>query len=381
MRFGKWILWFAAVGMVIVATGCRNKVTITNNAREAMAYGNYPLVLKTLLELSDRTIEGNDSVFLMLAEAYYAMSGSRTNIDAEEISDFALSPDGKSILFADLKGERIVEYSYPSLTFKREIHTGSKVFGLDFAPDGKTLAAALGNSNIALIDFESGTVTGSLTGHTSKVRDVVFLDSSHLVSGSNDRHINTWNLGSHEMTDSQRRHSKNVKSLKLSRDGDYIVSTSNDGTAIVWNFTDKVRGRESHKMKHGTNYVNDAALSPDSRFLVTVSGDRIAKVWNAKTGKWQASVRLGDTGASVEYSPDGKTVVVGGTAYVYVIDTDTWKVVAQNPALYDPVVKIQFVDDKWILFADSSDLYKMRRLTKKELIEEAREWVKSHYKK
>lgn len=364
--------------LIFMATGCEDSEKIAVKASGALAHGNYKGALKTLLELSDNTIERNDSLMLMLSEAYYGVTGSFRNIDADAICDMDVTPDGKWILFTDLQNGRVVEYSFPELRFNRVIETGSPVYGIDLSPDGTIFAAALSNSSIDLFDLASGKKVKSLSGHTNRARTVVFMDSTHLVSGGNDQYIITWDLEQDKMLDHQWRHRKNVKSLKRSEDSDYLISASNDGTAIIWDFADKSHGNEFRKVVHGRNYVNDTALSPDNEYLVTVSGDGDAKIWNARLGVIQERIPLEDVGCSVEFSPDGKYIVIGGYAFVHLINTDKWTVEEKIPVSNDSVWGVRFIGDNKLAFVDSSHFYEVDVLFEKDLIKAARRWLKDH---
>lgn len=368
-----------ALGVIIlVTTGCQNVEMVSLKASEALNHRNYRGALKILSELSDRTLESDDSLFLMLSEAYYGLMVSPRNLNADAICDMDFSNDGQTVWFTDLQNGKVVEYSYPDLRFKRTIETGSPCYAIDLSPDNQTFAAALSNSSIDIFDLQSGERMNSLSGHTNRARAVVYTDSKHLVSGGNDQNIITWDMAQNKVLDNQWRHRKNVKSLKRSSDGNLVVSTSNDGTAIVWDYTDKEKGKELNKVVHGRNYVNDAVLSPDNKILVTVSGDGDAKVWDANYRILKETIPLEDVGCSVDYSPDGKYVAVGGNLYVHIINTDTWTVEEKYPIANDSVWGIKFLDGSTVAFADSSHFYDFRVLTRKELINTAKEWVKKH---
>lgn len=364
--------------IILLTSGCQNIDKISLKATDALNHRNYRGALKTLLELKDGTLERNDSLFLMLSEAYYGLISSSNNLNGDAICDMDFSSDGNTVWFTDLKSGKIVEYSFPNLQFKRIIETNSPCYGIDVSPDNLTFAAALSNSNIEIFELATGNKLNSLSGHTNHARAVVFLDSTHLVSGGNDQNIITWDISQNKVLENQWRHRKNIKSLKKSVVGDLLVSTSNDGTAIIWDYSDKSQGRELIKVVHGRNYVNDAVLSPDNKFLVTVSGDGDAKIWDATLGVLQETIPIEDVGCSVDYSPDGKYIVIGGYSYVHIINTDNWIVERKYPIGNDSVWSIKFLDNNQIAFVDSSHFYKFNLLPKKEFINVCRQWLKEH---
>jgi WD40 repeat protein len=65
-----------------------------------------------------------------------------------------------------------------------------------FSPDGRCLAAALGEDVARVWDLDSGRERLSLRGHDGPVRDVTFSpDGRHLATASEDRTLRTWDTG------------------------------------------------------------------------------------------------------------------------------------------------------------------------------------------
>jgi WD40 repeat protein len=65
-----------------------------------------------------------------------------------------------------------------------------------------------------------------------------------------------------------------VEGMAFSRDGKYIVSLQNDGTARLW---DGLHHRIS-TMEHDDSIVS-TAFSPDGRYVATGSWDKTVKFW------------------------------------------------------------------------------------------------------
>lgn len=364
----------AAVGVVALA-GCENVPETYSKAQEAVADGDYEYALEKILKLKDKSIEDNPNVMLLLSEAYFGATGKSVMLDGRVVCDMDFPPDGKSVFFADLEPGTIMEYSYPDMELQMIFRTPSPCYGVAVSPDGKWLATAESNNDITLYDLASWKPEKVLKGHSNRVRTVDWIDSTHLVSGGNDQYMITWDVTKGKLLDKQWPHRKNIKSVRKSRDGKHLVSASNDGTAVVWDFSDVGSPRKVSKVKHSRNYVNDAALSPNNDYMVTVSGDGDAKLWDARSGSSIKTIRLEDVGCSVDYSPDGNYVAVGGKFYVYVLDTKTWKTVAKYPVCNEAVANITFLDNGRLAFMDSSHFYEAQLLTGSDLIKAAREWL------
>lgn len=366
-----------AMLIIVALPGCQTN-RMPEEAAKDLKNRDYHAAMQKLLRLSPKTLLENDSLILMLSEAYYGATSEYMGIDAESICDMDIYPDGKTIAFTDLHNGEIMEYSFPEMEYKRTIEAGSPCYGIDISPDGTQIAAALSTGEVSIINASTGKPVRSLRGHINRARGVVYLDSIHLVSGSTDQRIIAWNLQQNKSLDSKWRHRKAVKRLRKSKDGKYVVSASNDGTAIVWNFADLEEAKELKKVVHGRNYVNDAMLSPDNQILVTVSGDYDAKIWNAKSGKLIQTIEIRDCPTSIDFSPDGKYIVIGGTYFAHLIDTGSWKVIRRYPIENEPVWSIRFVDNKKFVFADSSHFFEAEIISGEELIKAAQVWKDAH---
>ena len=74
-------------------------------------------------------------------------------------------------------------------------------------------------------------------------------------------------------------HTGNINSLAFSPDDRYIVSSSDDKTAKIWN---TLNGKVVATLAGHEGRVQSASFSPDSKYIVTGSYDKTAKMWNLK---------------------------------------------------------------------------------------------------
>src|SRR5262249_49603409 len=78
------------------------------------------------------------------------------------------------------------------------------------------------------------------------------------------------------------RHEASVNSAQFSPGGHWIVTSSEDKTARLW---DAATGKQiGEPMKHEAS-VNSAQFSPNGQWIVTASEDKTARLWDAATGK------------------------------------------------------------------------------------------------
>jgi RNA polymerase sigma factor (sigma-70 family) len=181
---------------------------------------------------------------------------------------------------------------------------------LAFAPDGKVLAAACGNS-VKILDANTGKELATLDGHSDQVRTIAFpRDGKVLVTGSADGTVKIWDVAA-------RKEKASMKSLKdgnfaLSSDGKTLATVRpNDRTVILW---DVATGTERVTWKEmGGNHL---AFSPNGKMLA-VGFTRQVKICDVANGKELAVLqRFASTEevicTSLAFSPDGKVLAASG---------------------------------------------------------------------
>jgi WD40 repeat protein len=95
-----------------------------------------------------------------------------------------------------------------------------------------------------------------------------------------------------------------VRTASFSRDGSLVLTSSDDGTARIW----QPDGRLIHVLRHRRPVVA-AAFSPDGRSVLTGSGDGTARIWRVSSGSPVATLRHGGPVTSGSFSRDGKLVL------------------------------------------------------------------------
>jgi WD40 repeat protein len=98
-----------------------------------------------------------------------------------------------------------------------------------------------------------------------------------------------------------------VWSAAFTRDGQRVVTASEDETAQIW---DAASGRRlTPPLKHKFQ-VHDAHFSPNGRWVVTGSRDKSARVWNAETGEAVTPPLPHESAvAAVRFVADGQAVL------------------------------------------------------------------------
>ncbi len=134
------------------------------------------------------------------------------------------------------------------------------------------------------------------------------------------------------------KHEKYVNSAKFSRDGQKVVTASDDKTAKIW----KVTGERIAELEH-EEYVWDAKFSPDGQKVVTASYDKTAKIWKV-TGERIAELEHEAKVSSAKFSQDGQKVVTAS----YDKTAKIWKVTGDSIAR-EPIATLKH--GSWVYYA------------------------------
>ena len=106
-------------------------------------------------------------------------------------------------------------------------------------------------------------------------------------------------------------HTEWVNRVAFSPDGTRLATSSDDGTAKVW---DASSGKLLLTLESGHgDWVMGIAFSPDGTRLATVGGNETARVWDANTGQEILTLMHGmDSAYGIAFSPDGTKVAIAG---------------------------------------------------------------------
>jgi WD40 repeat protein len=176
-----------------------------------------------------------------------------------------------------------------------------------------------------------------LYAHGSYVTGVALVGQT-LVSGSYDGKLTWYDTDAKKVVKTHDAHSRFIRGVFASRDGKLVASVADDMVCRLWDASGKqVHELRGHTEKTPTGFgsmLYAAAFSADSKYLAT--GDKVGKVkvWEVASGKpvaevdapimytWDQVQRLHSIGGirSLAFSPDGKTLAVGGTGKIGNID-------------------------------------------------------------
>ncbi len=138
-----------------------------------------------------------------------------------------------------------------------------------FSPDGRTLYFTAGKNLYAAptTDFKA---TRTYAGHTFDVRRLALsIDGKRALTSSGDNTVRLWDTSS-GATLRIFRSSRIVSGIGLSQDGQYVLVNYDDGTAVV--YAVEALQPQSARLVHDFN-INSVAWSPDGQYLLTSSNE------------------------------------------------------------------------------------------------------------
>ena len=236
-----------------------------------------------------------------------------------------LADDIEIRLVPELWGATVVALMQNRTQLVLRGHKGA-VTDVAFHPDGSHFITASDDYTARIWDAYTGKQLLSLTGHEGPVTSVAFFpDGRKVLTGSEDETSRVWDANTGEQLlrlkgsrilyddidfydDSDIFMNRSVRiRAALSSDGRFIVATSDDKIARIW---DAVTGEHLLSLEADKGKVLRAEFSPDEKRIVTSSDGDLVRIWNANTGE----KLLGFEGenlcaAGAVFSPNGQYIV------------------------------------------------------------------------
>lgn len=236
---------------------------------------------------------------------------------------------------------------------------GISAISAAFMPSGD-IAVGTTAGQIVVYDPTDGSVVRTINAHNGFV-NTLEVRGNTMVSGGGDARVKTWNAVTGTHIRQFQGHSGSVYVARLSPNGQYIASGGMNGQFYLWNSEggllcafwnhhgavrgtafspdsgEVVAGDQMMNVNHWrisgftllgnlTNHkgeVDEVAVSDDGRTYVSAGADGLAKVW--RNGELQRNISFGPDVYSVDISPNGQYLALGGgiMTYIYNIDTGT----------------------------------------------------------
>lgn len=206
-----------------------------------------------------------------------------------------------------------------------------------------------------------------LKGHAAPVTAVVAAGTTFASAGA-DGKVLVWRL-----PDDRILHTLNaggvVRALAVAPGGKMLASAGDDGTLQLW---DPATGKPGTKLTGPTDWQLALAFSPDGKTLAAGGYDGKLRVWDVAGGKRtlkvealpplpantpkDAPLRSANVVSALAYSPDGKTIALGGSeAAIHLFQAADGKLMRSLPGHTSSVSALVFHPSGTLLVSASKD--------------------------
>ena len=192
-----------------------------------------------------------------------------------------------------------------------------RVLSVAFAPDGKTLATAIGDNIAQVWDAESSKELLRLKGHEGRVSAVAFSPRGNwIATGGADGTVRLWDPAGGKEIRTLSGSSREVISLAAAPDGRTIAAAHHDQRLLIWDVRSGKRLFNIRQVGSGfrARGFQSVAFSPDGKRLASTAHDGTVRIWNVATE--DPILKLEgheDNATAVAFAPDGKTLASGSS--------------------------------------------------------------------
>jgi WD40 repeat protein len=258
-------------------------------------------------------VSGGDRVRVQNVSA--GTTGLELRGPVSEITYLRFSEDGRSIV--GLSSDRMV-WVWDAVTARvlASRRMDATTQAAVFSPNGNLIAIDTGRNRFHLWTWKASQELLEVPGGPGTLNSGMFSPDSKNIVSRRDQVAEVWRLPEDQgirptkVKELRGRHTDKVNSASFSSDGEFVVTASDDATALIWKWKTNYSPVE---LRGHAGQVFGATFSHDGKYVVTPSRDATARVWESETGK-SVTELFGHQGPVREagFSSDGQFILTVG---------------------------------------------------------------------
>ena len=187
--------------------------------------------------------------------------------------------------------------------------------------DDRTSAISGGSDgSLRQWDLAGGRELRRMDGHNGRIASVATSrDGRRALSGGADKVVRVWDLQTGEVLRKLEGHAEGVTCVAFAPDGQVAFSGGDDRVINRWRDLDAAEPRKAAFAAWHTKGLRSLALSPDGETLASSDSGGGVVVWEAATGRKLREFQFPGSVTGLEFAPDGRhlgTANGNGTAYI-----------------------------------------------------------------
>lgn len=168
---------------------------------------------------------------------------------------------------------------------------------------------SLMSAHVLALDFANFTLKASLSAHRGTVTKLVRSPNGKQIAFATASYVHVFDVQSAKLVYSLIGHRGFISSLSWRNDGKYLLTSSYDNTAKIWQAG---TGQVLRTVTAGESDLNIATFSPDGKTFAVGGDDKLVRVFDSESGKLLRSLKgHNEIIEALAYSANGKMIASG----------------------------------------------------------------------
>jgi WD40 repeat protein len=164
-------------------------------------------------------------------------------------------------------------------------------------------------SHVLALDFANFTLKASLSAHRGTVTQLVKSPDGKQIAFATSSYVHVFDVQTGKLAYSLIGHRGFISSLSWRNDGKYLLTSSYDNTAKIWQVG---TGQVVRTVTAGNIDFNIASFSPDGKTFAVGGDDKLVRVFDSESGKLLRTLKgHNEIVEALAYSPNGKMLATG----------------------------------------------------------------------